>query len=75
MRLGNAPWETRAMLRPDSSPTKMLPRLSTAMPCGEVKCPGSSPACIFPSRANTSPLWLWMLTRGPIFGQSRLISP
>src|SRR5215468_10560120 len=53
----------------------MLPSPSTAIPCGEVNWPGARPACILPRRASTLPLDVWMLTRGPMLGQSRLISP
>src|SRR4051812_49356453 len=41
----------------------MLPRRSTAMPCGEVNWPGAMPACSLPSRASSS--WflvVWTLT-------------
>src|SRR5215475_8331863 len=72
---GTGSCEKRDQDFPDNSPTYMLPWQSTAIPCGVVNCPGRMPPGVLPSRAKTSPFSVWMLTRGPIFGQSRLLSP
>src|SRR5262249_3911877 len=72
---GSGSCEKRDQDFPDNSPTYMLPWQSTAIPCGVVNCPGRMPPGVLPSRAKTSPFSVWMLTRGPIFGQSRLLSP